>query len=119
MKLAKAQKSETLPFFFKCLDNRLDSVVFRTGVAPTIRAARQLVTHGHVKVNQSTLTIPSYPCQDTDAIDVKNVLTHSRAASETKQSFLSFTMAELATSQRTYQPKVNKAHLLEFYHRKI
>jgi small subunit ribosomal protein S4 len=42
------------------LERRLDNVVFRAGFAPTIPAARQLVTHGHFSVNGRNVTIPSY-----------------------------------------------------------
>lgn len=42
------------------VERRLDNVVFRAGLAPTIPAARQLVGHGHVKVNGKRVDIPSY-----------------------------------------------------------
>ena len=38
---------------------RLDNVVFRLGIAPTRRAARQLVTHNHITVNGDNINIPS------------------------------------------------------------
>ncbi len=41
------------------LESRLDSLVYRMGFAPTRRAARQLVTHGHVLVNNKKASIPS------------------------------------------------------------
>eukprot|EP00884_Botryococcus_braunii_P008356 jgi/Botrbrau1/17521/Bobra.0531s0009.1 len=42
------------------LEMRLDNIVFRFGLAPTIPAARQLIRHGHVFVNNQKETIPSY-----------------------------------------------------------
>lgn len=42
------------------LETRLDNLVFRVGFAPSIRAARQLVSHGHVMVNGKVVTIGSY-----------------------------------------------------------
>ena len=42
------------------LERRLDNAVYRLGFAPTRRAARQLVTHGNVKVNGKKLSIPSF-----------------------------------------------------------
>ncbi|HET8654619.1 MAG TPA: 30S ribosomal protein S4 [Longimicrobiaceae bacterium] len=42
------------------LERRLDSVVFRLGFAPTIRAARQLVAHGHVRVDGRRVDRPAY-----------------------------------------------------------
>lgn len=53
------------------LEMRLDNIVYRLGFAPTIRAARQLVNHGHILVNQKKLDIPSYACQLKDVIAVK------------------------------------------------
>jgi len=42
------------------LETRLDNVVFRAGLAPTRRSARQMVSHGHITVNGRKVTIPSY-----------------------------------------------------------
>lgn len=42
------------------LERRLDNVVYRLGMAPTRAAARQLVSHGNVRVNDEKVTIPSY-----------------------------------------------------------
>lgn len=44
----------------KLLERRLDNVVYRMGFAPTRAAARQLVNHGHIRVNGKRITIPSY-----------------------------------------------------------
>jgi small subunit ribosomal protein S4 len=44
----------------RLLEQRLDNVVFRAGLAPTIPAARQLVVHGHVEVNGRKVDRPSY-----------------------------------------------------------
>ncbi|KKU88825.1 MAG: 30S ribosomal protein S4 [Microgenomates group bacterium GW2011_GWF2_47_9] len=49
------------------LERRLDNVVYRLGFAPTRRAARQLVTHGNVLVNNKKLSIPSY-CVTVDEL---------------------------------------------------
>lgn len=42
------------------LERRLQTIVLRTGLAATIGQARQLITHGHIKVNEGAVTIPSY-----------------------------------------------------------
>lgn len=52
------------------LERRLDNVVFRLGFAPTIRAARQLVVHGHIRVNGRRVTRPAYLVKASDAISV-------------------------------------------------
>ena len=51
---------------------RLDNIVFRLGMAPTIPAARQVVNHGHICVNGKRVSIASYQCQTGDVISVRN-----------------------------------------------
>lgn len=53
------------------LERRLDNVVYRAGFAPTRAAARQLVSHNHVTVNQSKMNIPSYQVKVGDLITLK------------------------------------------------
>lgn len=53
------------------LERRLDNVVFRMGLAPTRRAARQLVSHAHFTVNGKKVNIPSYEIKAGDVIAVK------------------------------------------------
>jgi small subunit ribosomal protein S4 len=53
------------------LERRLDSVLFRAGLAPTIPSARQRVTHGHVLVNGRRVDIPSYRVRRGDVIALK------------------------------------------------
>jgi small subunit ribosomal protein S4 len=52
------------------LERRLDNVVFRLGFAPTIPAARQLVSHGHIRVNGARVTFPSQLVEQGDEIAV-------------------------------------------------
>jgi small subunit ribosomal protein S4 len=51
---------------------RLDNVIFRLGMAPTIASARQIVGHKHITVNNACVSIPSYQCQPGDVISVKD-----------------------------------------------
>lgn len=51
------------------LESRLDNVIYRAGLAPTRRAARQLVTHGHFLVNGVRVDVPSYRVSQYDIID--------------------------------------------------
>lgn len=53
------------------LESRLDALVLRAGLAPTIYAARQSVTHGHFLVNGAKATIPSQRLKPGDVITVK------------------------------------------------
>ena len=53
------------------LETRLDNVVFRLGFASSRKEARQLVVHGHFRVNGKKVTIPSYTVKAGDVITVK------------------------------------------------
>ena len=53
------------------LEARLDNVVYRLGIAPTRRAARQLVGHRHIVVNGNVVNIPSYTLQPGDIISIR------------------------------------------------
>jgi len=55
----------------KLLERRLDNVVYRLGFAPSRKAARQLVTHGHFMVNNKPVDIPSYLVRPGDTIQVR------------------------------------------------
>ena len=60
----------TKSILIQLLEMRLDNIVFRLNMAPTIPAARQLVTHGHNIVNNKKVNIPSYVCKQKDVISV-------------------------------------------------
>ena len=53
------------------LERRLDAVVYRMKLAPTVFAARQFVNHGHVKVNGRRVNVPSFRCKVGDVVEVK------------------------------------------------
>ncbi len=54
------------------LESRLDTIVYRMKFVPTVFAARQFVSHGHVSVNGKRVTVPSYMIQIGDAIEVRS-----------------------------------------------
>ena len=53
------------------LEARLDNVVYRLGIAPTRRSARQLVSHKHITVNGNLVNIPSYTLKEGDMVAVR------------------------------------------------
>jgi len=53
------------------LERRLDAVVYRSKLVPTVFAARQFISHGHVKVSGRRVTIPSYRVKVGDLVEVK------------------------------------------------
>ncbi len=56
----QGKKGDTKELIISLLETRLDNIVYRLGFAKTRNMARQLVSHGHVLVNDKKLTIPSY-----------------------------------------------------------
>ncbi len=54
------------------LETRLDSLVYHAGFGITRPQARQLITHGHVKVNGRKVSVPSYLAKVNDVIEVKD-----------------------------------------------
>ena len=69
---AKRRRGNTADHFMQLLETRLDNVVFRLGYASSRPAARQLVGHGHVKVNGRRVNVPSYNVKAGDAIEVRD-----------------------------------------------
>ncbi len=53
------------------LESRLDNVVYRAGFAPTRRAARQVVSHGHITVNGRRMTVPSFHVESGMTIAIR------------------------------------------------
>jgi small subunit ribosomal protein S4 len=68
---ASRKKGVTGEVLLQFLEARLDNTVFRLGVAPTRRAARQLVSHKHILVNGVISNIPSYQLRAGDIISVR------------------------------------------------
>ncbi len=67
---AKRKQGNTEDNFISLLERRLEVVVYRLNFAPSIFAARQMVSHKHVKVNGRVLNIPSALIKDGDEIEV-------------------------------------------------
>jgi small subunit ribosomal protein S4 len=70
-KKAKSTKGSTGTLLLELLESRLDCIVHRLGFAPTIPAARQIVSHGHVLVNNRLVNISSFLCSPNDTITIK------------------------------------------------
>lgn len=68
---ASRKKGITGENLLKFLECRLDNTVFRLGIAPTRRGARQLVSHGHIKVNGGLVNIPSFSLRPGDEVEVR------------------------------------------------
>lgn len=68
---ARRRKGDSGHNLVELLERRLDAAVYRMKFAPTIFAARQFVSHGHIKVNGKRVTISSYSLKDGDIIEIK------------------------------------------------
>ena len=68
---AVRRKGDTSENLIGLLERRLDALVYRMGLVPTVFAARQFVNHGHVRVNGKRVNIPSYQINVGDEIDLK------------------------------------------------
>ena len=93
-KASNIKGAGTAEKFYEELESRLDNVVYRMGLAPSRRAARQMVSHGHFIVNNHRVTIPSYEVQPKDIIKI-------REGSKVKKIF-----ANLADRLKEYNPPV-------------
>ncbi|MEI9949113.1 MAG: 30S ribosomal protein S4 [Pseudomonadota bacterium] len=68
---ASASKGNTAERLVELLERRLDNIVFRAGFARTIPAARQLIMHGHVLVQNKKVDIPSFRVKQGQAVSIR------------------------------------------------
>lgn len=110
------------------LESRLDNTVYRLGIAPTRRAARQLVGHKHINVNGNLVNIPSYTLKPGDVVSVREksksleIITNSLSAKSAKKlPWLDWDGAELTGKlltkpEREFIPEnINEQLIVELY----
>lgn len=115
--------------FMILLEQRLDNVVYRLGLARTRRAARQLVNHGHILVDSKRVDIPSYQVSPGQVISVRekslklSAIAESLDVSAFVPEYLTFD-AEKLTGTLSRLPErselhaeINEAFIVEFYSR--
>lgn len=83
---AARKKGNTGESFMQFLEARLDNTVFRMGFAPSRRAARQLVTHKHVLVNDQVVNVPSYNLRPGDLVEIRERSKSLEIVNDTLQS---------------------------------
>ena len=71
-KKAAMQKGDTGENLVGLLERRLDSVVYRARFSTTVFSARQLINHGHVRVNGKKVNIASYVVSEEDTIEIRD-----------------------------------------------
>ncbi|WP_421875790.1 30S ribosomal protein S4 [Marinoscillum sp.] len=88
---ASRKSGITGEILLQLLEARLDNTVYRLGIAPTRRAARQLVGHKHITVNGEIVNIPSFTLKENDIVGVREksksleAITDSLAANASKK----------------------------------
>lgn len=129
---AKKNTGSTGEILLMLLEMRLDNIIYRLGMAPTILSARQLISHGHILVNQKKIDIASYSCKINDVISVKNKKTSKQLVqkyvqensnNDSKNSYLSFNKDNLVgiitntINRDLIQLKINELLIVEYYSR--
>jgi small subunit ribosomal protein S4 len=77
MKEATRRQGQSVANLLQLLEQRADNAVYRSGLAPSRRAARQLVTHGHFMLNGTRVDIPSIRMKAGDTLVVRD---HSKTS---------------------------------------
>ena len=67
---ASRRRGDTIENLIGLLESRLDTLVYRMKFVPTMWSARQLISHGHVRVNGKRVSIASYSCDEGDVIEL-------------------------------------------------
>jgi len=130
---AARRKGPTGANLLSLLESRLDNVVWRLGLAPTIPAARQLVVHGHINVNGKRVDRPSYSISINDEVGVhtksvsKPFIQEALAASASRvrPNYLEFDPSK-ATGKMVTRPEaadipfdVNTQAVIEYYSQQL
>lgn len=82
---------------FEVLERRLDNVVYRSGFATTRRQARQLVSHGHIKVNGKKVTVPSFATKQEDEVVIRKESESSALFKNLDERYKDITVPEWIT----------------------
>ena len=128
---ARRSRGVTGEQMLQILETRLDNVVFHLGFGNTRAQARQMVCHGHVKVNGKKVNIPSYALKVNDVIEVKDTNASKQMATRSLESSTSrlvpdWLMLDKAAVKGTVmrvptraeiQPIANEQAVVEFYSR--
>ncbi len=126
-KYAESQKAETGEILVGLLETRLDNVVYRVGFARSRAGARQLVSHGHVFVNEKKVNIPSYQVKQDDVISISSKSQQNPLvlqAMEERSEFVPYVVRKGASGKLLRMPKkedlevpFNTQLIIEYYSR--
>lgn len=132
MKEADKREGKSGELLLQFLEQRADNAVYRAGLAPSRRAARQLVTHGHFELNGRRVDIPSIRMKVGDVLTVRD---HSKSSEYFKKlddvspapsdtpSWLKVDRKKLTISvsgvptREEAEPDINEQLIVEYYSR--
>lgn len=124
---AVRKKGVTGEILLQLLEARLDNTIYRLGIAPTRRAARQLVLHKHVIVNDTVVNIPSYTLKPGDLVGVREksksleIVKESISAPNKRFSWLEWDEAQMKgkftalPAREDIPEKINEQSIVELY----
>lgn len=128
---ARRERGVTGERMLQILETRLDNIVYRLGFAPSRPAARQMVSHGHLKVNGKRVNIPSYAVEINDTIEVRDATASKQLATKHLESARSRELPDWLNRERELlkgvltripsreeiAPIANEQVVVEFYSR--
>lgn len=128
---ALSRRGVTGETMLQILETRLDSVVYHLGFGVTRAAARQMVTHGHVRVNGRKVNIPSFALKVNDTVEVKDSNVSRQLAARSMELSTSRAVPEWLSLNKDLwkgvvvrvptrdeiQPIANEQAVVEFYSR--
>ncbi|MBI4835750.1 MAG: 30S ribosomal protein S4 [Candidatus Abawacabacteria bacterium] len=126
---AASQKGSTGNFLVSILEMRLDSVVFRSGIAPSPNFARQIISHGHVKVNGRTVKTASRVLTPEDIFeinlkDLETAIADQKTLKVQLPSWLKFDaktgkgqIISMPSNEDLEKVNINSKAIVEFYSR--
>jgi len=128
---ALRQRGVTGETMLQILETRLDNVVYHLGFSNTRAGARQMVTHGHMKVNGKKVSIPSYSLKVNDVIEVRDTSKSRQMATKALEMSTSRPVPDWLNlskdafkgsilripSREEIQPMANDQAIVEFYSR--
>lgn len=133
MKEADRKEGQSGELLLRLLEQRLDNVIYRSGLAPSRRAARQLTTHGHFMLNDRRVDIPSIRVKIGDKITLrdksktneyfKKIDETSPAGEENGASWLKVNRKKFEISvtglppREEAEPEINEQLIVEYYSR--
>ncbi|MDB6038973.1 MAG: ribosomal protein [Verrucomicrobiales bacterium] len=128
---ALSRRGITGETMLQILETRLDNVVYHLGFGSTRSAARQMVAHGHIRVNGRKVNIPSYSLKVNDIVETKDTNVSKQMATKGMEISTSRSVPDWISLDRTglkgtilrlparddIQPIANEQAVVEFYSR--